>query len=265
VQRRFQNVGVLASKLLAFAPAEAAISVERIVRIVGGATTTPAGAETSTASGILGALGALATEGTLSTESNESRPRGGTDSAWHTSGAGRLPLRRRRARIVMTGAAGLAVGAIAVGAWIQRGRFLSPTASSTPLVQSSLAVPPLVVPAVGVVPGAGASTEVSAGGHPLSVAAPERNAVNDSAPERVAPDASPLARAPPNAVPPERSLANAPSEGPADAGPAAPRVSSQSTPPSIRDATPRPKLPIVNKQPLVNQPPKPTNNGKDIF
>jgi serine/threonine-protein kinase len=247
VQRRFQNVGVLASKLLPYAPPEAALSVERIVRIVGAATTTPGSDETATASGI---LGALPLGGTESSDTDESQPRARTDSAWQSSGPGRLPFRRRRARILVTGAAGLAIGAVAVGAWVQRGRIQNPTGSSTPQVQSSLAVPAPVVSSLAAPPLVVSSPTVPAPLPPAKV---------------VSTEASAGARAPifPS---PEPAAVNASADARTDGGQSlATRVSPQSTPPSIRDATARPKLPIVNRQSVANPPTKPTDNAKDIF
>jgi serine/threonine-protein kinase len=247
VQRRFQNVGVLASKLLAFAPPDAALSVERIVRIVGAATTTPEGAETSTPPGI---LDALPSGGTESSDTDKSRPWGRTDSSWQSSGPGRLPFRRRRARILMTGAAGLAIGAVAVGAWVQHGRIQNPTGSSTPRVQSLLAMPTPVLSSLAVAP--------------LVVSSPAVDPPLVSA-KAVSAEASTGARVP-VLPPPEPAAVNASPDARTDAGQSlATRVSPQSTAPSIREATKRPRLPIVNKQPVANPPSKPTDNAKDIF
>ncbi len=180
--KRFPDVAQLAMALRPFAPEGSLVSVERIVRVIGGrkeislppastsrAAATHAGLEASTRF-VDPIASSAVTQAGPAAETFEPEPPS-IDASWQTTGKLGPSPRVRRAWILAVAAAAVAVAAGA-GVWVQRSSAPATPATATPSAPALLApvVVPLEVPASAAPPAAASPAPSSAPVAPVASA-----------------------------------------------------------------------------------------------
>jgi serine/threonine-protein kinase len=192
VGRRFQSVADLASALLPFAPPEATLSVERVLRIARAAKG-PA-LETATFSGA-SALGAATPSGREETLTSGQLPAPalGTASSWqHPSGATSRSAGVRRNRVALVGSglvllAGIGVGIYALGGRSQTKDAASAASGGATTVAPSPPAPKPVEPAVSAEPVAAVAEPEPTAAPPVSAPRAAASSANSKPPLRAPP------------------------------------------------------------------------------